>query len=120
VQHATLSACRHSTASAVLGWATCRDLRYEQLPVQVQQHPQYGRCLVALQDIAADEVILSVPTDRVFASQVSVRPAQTHAGARLGAPLPEASSIHCMCSNFAKQRIVIRVGIGTWRLHCLK
>lgn len=65
-----LPACRHSTASAVLGWATCKDLRYEQLPVQVQQHPEYGRCLVAVQDIAADEVLLSVPTDRVFASQV--------------------------------------------------
>jgi hypothetical protein len=65
-------ACRRSSASALLGWATGKDLRYEQLPVQVQQHPQYGRCLVAVQDIAADEVILSVSTDRVFASQVCV------------------------------------------------
>lgn len=66
--------CRHSTASVLLGWATGKDLRYEQLPVEVQQHPQYGRCLIAVQDIAADEVLLSVPTDRVFASQVGARP----------------------------------------------
>jgi hypothetical protein len=63
-------ACRRSSASALLGWASGKDLRYEQLPVEVQHHPQYGRCLVAVQDIEADEVILSVPTDRVFASQV--------------------------------------------------
>jgi hypothetical protein len=85
--------CRLSTASALLGWATGRDLRYEQLPVEVQQHPQYGRCLVAVQDIAADEVILSVPTDRVFASQVRGRPATHTMLADMGAlPTADAAS----------------------------
>ncbi|KAF6253661.1 hypothetical protein COO60DRAFT_1703728 [Scenedesmus sp. NREL 46B-D3] len=74
---------RHSTASALLGWATGKDLRYEQLPVEVQQHPQYGRCLVAVQAIAADEVVLSVPTDRVFASQAA-EDLEVHWAAEMG------------------------------------
>ncbi|KAF6251907.1 hypothetical protein COO60DRAFT_577679 [Scenedesmus sp. NREL 46B-D3] len=79
----TATAEGHSTASVLLGWATGKDLRYEQLPVEVQQHPQYGRCLIAVQDIAADEVLLSVPTDRVFASQTA-EDLEVHWAAEMG------------------------------------
>uniref|UniRef100_A0A383V998 SET domain-containing protein n=1 Tax=Tetradesmus obliquus TaxID=3088 RepID=A0A383V998_TETOB len=90
---AVTTADKHSTASAVLGWATCKDLRYEQQPVQVQQHPQYGRCLVAVQDIAADEVLLSVPTDRVFASQAA-DDLQMHWAAEMGLRLLQERHAH--------------------------
>jgi hypothetical protein len=53
----------------LLEWATGQPL--QQLPVAVQQHPQHGRCLVAVRNIAADEVMLSVGADKAFSSKVS-------------------------------------------------
>lgn len=54
---------------ALLYWATDKDPLYEQLPVAIELG-SYGRCLVAQRDIQADEVVMSVCTDRVFTSQV--------------------------------------------------
>jgi hypothetical protein len=53
---------------ALLDWADASGV--EQRPVAVQQHPDYGRCLVATQDIANGTVLLSVPLEQVFQSQV--------------------------------------------------
>lgn len=53
---------------ALLDWADTGDASLR--PVAVQQHPKYGRCLVASQDIPNGTVLLSVPLEKVFQSQV--------------------------------------------------
>lgn len=75
-QSAAAAPLLHSSPAAVadtacLEWATAEWLAAEgELSVAVAQHPAYGRGLVAQADIAPHEVILSVNTERVFASQV--------------------------------------------------
>lgn len=56
---------------ALLDWADAADMA--QRPVAVEQHPDFGRCLVATQDIPNGTVLLSVPLEQVFQSQVGSR-----------------------------------------------
>lgn len=52
----------------LLNWADSSGVK--PLPVSVEQHPEYGRCLVAAEDIPNGSVLLSVPLEQVFQSQV--------------------------------------------------
>lgn len=57
-----------SVYEALLDWADALDVSPR--PVAVQHHPEYGRCLVATEEIPNGTVLLSVPLDQVFQSQV--------------------------------------------------
>lgn len=67
------SSIRHNSSTvyeALLDWADAADMA--QRPVAVEQHPDFGRCLVATQDIPNGTVLLSVPLEQVFQSQVGL------------------------------------------------
>lgn len=67
--NAAAAAADNSVFDQLLRWADA-DADDTPLAVRVEQHPQYGRCLVAAEDVpATGSVLLSVPIDRVFASQ---------------------------------------------------
>jgi hypothetical protein len=57
----------------LLDWADVSGV--DPRPVAVQQHSEYGRCLVATEDIPNGTVLLSVPLEQVFQSQVGLQPA---------------------------------------------
>lgn len=75
-QHVTVhgaATCSHAhthAAGSLLEWATAQAT--SSLKCQVQ-HGARGRGLVAVQDIQAGEMILSVPLQRVYSSNVRVR-----------------------------------------------
>lgn len=71
--HTVRSTSTTTVYEALLDWADVSGV--DPRPVAVQQHSEYGRCLVATEDIPIGTVLLSVPLDQVFQSQVCLHPA---------------------------------------------
>lgn len=69
----TGSTATASVYEVLLDWADTAAAEPHERPVKVQEHPQYGRCLVAVEDIPNGTVLLSVPLEQVFQSQVCER-----------------------------------------------